>query len=369
VQNLLHYQKLIPAVREAFYDNKITAGHADLIVRLPPAQQKEALEACSERDYDAERELADGHAGLFADERQGSAGKQSTIVRTVSVRALDDWIKSSIRLQPETAPAEFFPELADALSAPGTALPTLLQVADTYSYNPTKGEKAPFPLNNQQWQATAGKKCEHQQRAVVVLGPKRGRIIDVCTAKGKCKVHWSWTVPTPIPSNAAKSKPHKKTPAELKFEAQARERKQRAELWEAVKPDALKLGLAAARTVKPAVAATLIGAFMKEELFTLDIPKKPTLADLVAAVVKEDANDDTVFGSTAKLLGINLKPLFAAAERIKRYGKMSDQEAGAARIREMKAKKPAREFLKKDAPARIKKLLGKRSTRKAGAKK
>ncbi len=65
----------IPDVRDALTKGKITAGHAILIVRLQPKQQKKALDAC----FDWRESL-------------------------VPVRALDDWLDSNIRCELKDAP-------------------------------------------------------------------------------------------------------------------------------------------------------------------------------------------------------------------------------------------------------------------------
>jgi hypothetical protein len=66
---------------------------------------------------------------------------------------------------------------------------TLLEVTDTYEYYAEKGDKRPAPLTRNAWEPVDPKKrCEHAQRAVVVLGRRRGAIVEVCIDK-TCKVH------------------------------------------------------------------------------------------------------------------------------------------------------------------------------------
>lgn len=358
VQNLLHYQKLTPEVREAFYSDRITAGHADLIVRLTPADQKKALEACFEQVYSPAVE----HTGLFDDEHQAKRGGHEIVEKLASVRKLDDWIRGNIRRDVKAAdPETLLPELRDAVKAAdpvfnANAQP-LLEVADTYEFF-GKNWKGPIPLTRREWRETIGsKKCEFKRRAVVVLGPRRGSIIEVCTAQGKCEQHWGETIPKATPAATKAAKRPQQAEAERREAEKRRKERERAELLTKVADRALAL-------------------------LDKQLPKAPTPAS-VAIVLAEshrnswgqivsDAADNLLnYGQIAirtaektklfKAVGIDLNKLFTEVEAA----------AAPKKPAATKKPKPAREFLAKNAPKRIKKLLAKKkpAKRKAGAKK
>ena len=75
---------LVPPAKKAFLEGGITAGHAVLIARLQPADQKEALGICASHGYVE----GVGHNQPF----------------TVGVRGLQDWIKNNILLSLDGAP-------------------------------------------------------------------------------------------------------------------------------------------------------------------------------------------------------------------------------------------------------------------------
>lgn len=170
---------LEPTVREAFKENRITAGHAILISRLSPKDQARALEAC----FDT----------LWGNEDPPPC---------MSVRELDKWIEDEVRLNvraPETA--EVFPELAEAVSAAETENRTLLELTrGCYSVDETPKKGQPAPLPQPKWHEIRSKKdrCAHVQSGVIVQGQGRAQVIEICATKG-CEKHW----PTPERSSAS----------------------------------------------------------------------------------------------------------------------------------------------------------------------
>lgn len=181
VQNVLHYQKLIAPAKEAFLAGEITAGHADLIVRLSADEQAQALDACFHEVH---------NDGIY------ELGEKTTkSEELVSVRELNDWIDGHIRLalRPGDPQLELLPELAEAVAAEQAAdAPKLIELIDEHWADP-KQKNA--PLNRKAWTyVKKGQKCDSQVRGVIVVGRGRGRIFTVCTGVGKCKVHWGHTI-------------------------------------------------------------------------------------------------------------------------------------------------------------------------------
>jgi ParB family chromosome partitioning protein len=74
IHGRLRMAELIPSAAEAFQANRITAGHAALIARLPVEQQQQALDAAFREDWRSKEKHA------------------------VSVRELGQWIRDSLML-------------------------------------------------------------------------------------------------------------------------------------------------------------------------------------------------------------------------------------------------------------------------------
>jgi ParB/RepB/Spo0J family partition protein len=182
VQNRLHYLRLVPEVKEAFRKEEITAGHVDLLMRLPADDQKRAF--------------AKGCFEEFLDYEDGSDRTGTKRVELVSVRDLQHWIKHNVQLRVAAKAPEmdFLPEVAEAVAAASVDdAPKLVELADSYHVYGDKGK--PQPLTRSAWQPVKkGEKCDHQTRGVVVLGDKRGQILTVCTGVGKCKLHFPHSI-------------------------------------------------------------------------------------------------------------------------------------------------------------------------------
>lgn len=305
VQNRLHYLALIPEVATAFLEGRIAAGHADLLIRLSPADQARAFkEGCWAPSFDWDDET----------------NRQTRRVDLRSVRDLGEWIKDSIRLElaPTAPEMAMFPEVQQAVNdAAVVDAPRLLELIVSPYYD---GKTKPAPLTSTQWRRVKkGEACDHQARGVIVLGRRRGEILTVCTGSGHCKKHFADTIrQTARPSaQTKKAAPAKKTPAQLKLEAEQARQRERARLWDGIRFKATALVLKALKTVKPGpIAFRMIADALERGSGTYTFPKHPTLADLLAEIVEEEAEygDSEAFERLfAKPLGVNLKPLFAEA--------------------------------------------------------
>lgn len=329
VQNRLHYLRLVPDVKEAFRRDEITAGHVDLLMRLPADEQTRAYKS-----------------GLYEDvfDYDDDSGKNTKSRQLRSVRGLGDWIAGNVRLplDAQSPQLELLPDVAQAVtesSKVGASM--LVELSDHYGQWQGKGHA---PLGRDNWAALKkGETCGSQVRGVLVIGRRRGQILDVCTGVGVCKKHFAHTIkakPTPAAAGTTKKvKPAQKSAADLRFEKQQSAARAQAQLWDKIKPQAEKLLDEKLNALKPGpVAWQLLGpglGFFNK--------KKPTLAQLVKASIEDELYDAEGFSNIAKIVGLNLKPLFAEAERKARFAKMSDQEAGAAAIRQQKTKgKPKR---------------------------
>lgn len=246
VQNVLHYAVLTPDAKKAFRNNEINAGHADLIARLKPEDQARALKACFD--------------GLYGEDKERGV---------ISVRQLDRWVKEYVRIDP-VADAPQLPELQKVLEKsdnPEQALTTILQVAGSYSQTPaTKGLLSPAD-----YRVVDGKKdvCGHMRRALVVIGENKGKLVDICTARSSCKVHWKEEVeeleralnPRKSKGGASGTHPSRHLKDE---EAKRRAARERSNFLDTVADEALKR-LGKHPPTKPTTAALRVIAWDRGE--------------------------------------------------------------------------------------------------------
>ena len=210
VYQRLKLTELIAPAKERLRADEITAGHAILIARLQPADQKEAL------------------AFLFA-----FYGDRGNIP---SVRSLRRWLDGQLHLTLSSAAfskkdAELYPKAGACTACPkrSGAQPELfadiekkdvcidracfnkkldrylerqreeleasgesfLLIGDQWSYY--GAEKVKGALARSEYEVlTKKKRCESAVKALRVDGPQRGTVESVCPKKSKCKTHWPW---------------------------------------------------------------------------------------------------------------------------------------------------------------------------------
>lgn len=372
VQNRLHYIRLTPAVKEAFRREEITAGHVDLIMRLAPADQEKAFAACHVAAFDFEgstpEQMQQGDTYDLNTLDDATSKTRKPVQRLISVRELDSWIRGNVRLDvtPGSAETRFFPELREALK-PSTALPddtlvkagdvpppaVLLQVSDSYEFYPAKGDKTAPPLTREDWRPIEGKKdrCEFAQRAVVVLGKRRAELIDVCTAKGKCKKHWAHTVG--LKQTPTRAPGERRPKAEIEAEKRAKAARDDERQLQELRKKAMDVAMVEARKKAPNAPTP---ALLK--LLTVDMrgrSSKPlTWRDVAIEALEHSRPYHYSLQSFKEFAGL------VALLGVKVEAPTLPKKAAAPK------QAPARDALKKNARPGVKKALAKR---KAGAKK
>ncbi len=210
VYQRLKLSELIEEAQQAFFAERITAGHAILIARLQPADQEKALEACFEDDY--------GYAKLEC---------------ARPTRELSQWIDEEIHLDLHRAgfkkdDADLVPGIGPCTTCPKRTgfVPALfpdiskkdtctdrhcyhekleahiarnkarleekgvqfLQVSTDYQSGKAK-DGEPLPRNRYVEIANKKDRCESAQKAIVVEGREgHGKTLEVC-ADPHCKKH------------------------------------------------------------------------------------------------------------------------------------------------------------------------------------
>jgi len=314
----LKLRSLTKKARQAFERDEITPAHAERLARLTPAQQDDALtEVCFYPLFGAPEDNDSGcvvnRAVMDRDEGPGRRDVQP-------VSKLDEWIARKVRLQPDSEDTlHFFPELADALDAAEENMEhcRLLELSESSTPGAELRDKKHGTLGHRRWVEIGSKtytgrvvkRCDHVERGVVVHGGPI-RVLEVCATKG-CKVHFpeqqKATGASQRSSQAANRQRWEHENAE-----RDRQYKIRDAFWEAL--DALV-------TVKAATLKKLDGRVLGiARDFVLVATKKPvTVASLPALLVLTAWRDlgrleTKQIEKFARALGLNLKPLRAAAE-------------------------------------------------------
>lgn len=365
VYNRLEFTKLVPDVRQAFIDEQITATHAELMARLTAAQQKDAFkDGLFHREFDFDH--------------HGEDDKDKTKRNAVSVRALTDWIAGNVRLPIESEVVQReLPAVADAIAEVAKQGPAsrILQVTrETYVYSKDVKKMLDGVLLGDQWRAADSTKqrCEHIEKAVIVYGADQGKVLLVCTNK-TCAKHWPELVAQKAGRGSSATRGSSGETAiqkasRLKREAAWKKRQEAQEKaaiaararFARLKPALQKATLAALSSLTTVSSAAFSAMLARERIKSCkpaDLPK--VMVQKVVGDVFRYAHgpyDMPQMTRWAKLLGVNVPAIEKAA-----------QSKAVAKPAAKKKQKPAREFLRKDAPAGTRKALAKR-VRKAGKK-
>ena len=245
VYGRLKLAELTPNLQKAFYEGKLTAGHAMEIARLQPKDQEQALSEC------------------FPGHRTTAAILKDKDPRPISVRELRDWIQREIHLSlaqapfdvndpnllPAAGPCTTCPKrsgsnpllFADAIKRPDictdrecfrkkkdTLVELRLKEVQQSGEKPVKvsdshlfyGQKplAGVIYRPDYHDAQPGD-CPDTAAAVVVEGNRAGTKLHVCT-NPKCKTHAA----TPVGLSPEEKAERKKQAAELRIQQEFRKR-------------------------------------------------------------------------------------------------------------------------------------------------
>lgn len=208
VYDRLKLLDLVPDAQELLRRGLINAGHAILIARLPADEQQRAIHP--------------GHGGVFTHESPDHRGlfdhRPSRLIEALdeekdqwagrkakTVRELEAWINANVRLdranldpvyESDAARSLFENQQAEdplqvvLITRLGAVPPSARADERTLCASSWKRADGEEELDPRTWRRTTSKICEHVVKGVVVVGPGRGEVFDICTAKKACKVHW-----------------------------------------------------------------------------------------------------------------------------------------------------------------------------------
>lgn len=229
VYDRMKLTKLIPQLQKVFLDGQITAGHAILLARLKPEDQRRAM---GEPKEDAPR-WGRPPGGLFVREctlfhPDKEDGSEEEPRKAVSVRELAGWIDEHVRLAPEEVDQMVLPETADVLAGAAEQDVKVLRITHEL-VTPAAAKDGPKVILGRSWERADGhhqsKTCEHSRLAMIEIGPGRGEAFLVCVAKQKCATHW----PDHVKAAKAAARAEKKAVAKGADKATAAKERARVE--------------------------------------------------------------------------------------------------------------------------------------------
>lgn len=329
VYDRMKLTQLIPALRDVFLEGRITAGHAILLARLKPEDQKRAMGEKHEGYGSGMSDLGglwQEERGLFIDRDE-----EKDPLKAVSVRELAAWIDSNVKLEPADVDQMVLPETAAKLKDAEAEGEKVLRITRSDTTHEVL-KNGPKVILGRSWKRADGldksKTCEHSKLGQVVQGEGRGEAFLVCAAKQKCATHW--------PDQVKAAKKVEKVVKEAKAKGEdpevarrkAREleeqrRKVEEERREKAEP-AIRAALAAAVKKAPAGAGGVLGKLLIEvferEMYistresTKLIPPGKTAEDLVRHLGLALLISDLEYGFDdmalqAKGLGVDVKKI------------------------------------------------------------
>ena len=329
--------------RGMFWEGVITAGHAILLARLTPSQQKAAVGT-------AEQTFEDGgllipERALYTETEEDEADRDRKrhpyqFHKAVSVRELEGWINRHVRLDPARIEPVLFPETAPIIQAATQEKDTLIPITHEYHVMPyakdADGQRTYGPLSWKRADGNEGSKtCPFAELGVIVVGAGRGEAFNVCIDKKDCLIHWKAEVQAAAaraksgPASAKATQAEDKAKKVREQEAAARERDEaRQAQWKKMTPK-----IQAAVTARiPKLNATASGVLADQILSslkrigydtkTLGVPRGKTAEDFVrylgSLCLERELSSwrsHEHFPPIARALGVDLSPFVQTAAR------------------------------------------------------
>lgn len=339
VWDRLKLNDLVPEAKRLLGAGKMAIGHAILIARQKPEDQK--------RIIDPDR------GGLFVGLEHGlefdgdsdpkePQGKYDD-VKPVTVRELDAWISRHIRFDVEhmaqAVPMQFeqvAEEVAAAAARPGRGKKV---IAITFDHMPADDAKDPEERTYgvRSWRRADGTEksqeigypprmvdsptCEYSVLGVVAVGREHyGEAFQVCIARDKCRVHWGKEIAER--EKSAKLREQGKTGKADARDAQRREREERAQQAEKERRERFE---ALKKVLNPAARKAAAGLKAPSpKLFALvlksaGLPASTKPAELAVALVRKYVDrvftsyawhgDEAQMVAWAEALGVDVKAL------------------------------------------------------------
>lgn len=336
VWDYLKLNDLIPEAKKILAAERMTVGHAILIARLKPEDQERVIDPAGDHRYGRGEGLWRGESGLsWGDWDDKKGADKYEHVEAVSIRELDDWIKTHIRFDVAHAakaqPLEFeqvAAKVEEATAKPGRGKKVIAITSEYRVADDARDEKE-RTYGSQSWERADGQEkskiCEYSVLGVVAAGERYGQTLDVCIARDKCRVHFGKVITAKEkaakqresgkPKQAAKTEKR----AEQSWEIENRKRQEASARWDRLKPHAIA---AVAAKIKPgkltdkvlqAVARQVCDRQVSDKDLETFLGGKVTAKNFIQAlgfvdVVSHD-NTREYFAPIAKKYGVDLAKL------------------------------------------------------------
>lgn len=184
---------LTPEAKEAFRQGRFTAGHAILLARLSPQDQKRAMTLNALFANESLELLWDPVERKRPSKKDDLVGGLPDDWKPVSVREFDAWINKYVRFDTGAPDPMLFPETTETLKTSQEKAEKIIPI--TYLYQvPEEARTEGRTWTERSWKRADGqqgsKPCPRSVTGVVVIGPHRGEAFKVCVNKDNCEIHW-----------------------------------------------------------------------------------------------------------------------------------------------------------------------------------
>lgn len=343
VWDRLKLNDLIPEVVKLLETDRIAVGHAIVIAKQKPEDQKRIIGI---------REFSHGGpsmSGLWQDEHgtldfdEDKPNKKTDPYhgyKPKTVRELERWIDEHIRFDVAHAakaqPLQFEDVAARVESAerqPGRGKKV---ISITYEYQLKDDAKDPDErtYGERSWRRADGaeksKTCDHSVLGLVVAGPSRGQAFDVCIARDRCTVHFGTEIRAREKDAKARASGQtakadkaieRRQAAEKKREE---ERKAKEARWKKLHPALTKAAAAALEGQTEELTDTAFAWLVGH----LDLPKSTSRAAFMVVLLKHEVtaalkrtgwyysdHNEAESVALATAVGVDVKAVTAAIDK------------------------------------------------------
>lgn len=335
VYDRLRLLSLVDEARTLFFDGKITTGHAILLARIAPDDQRRAINPQKGGVFTGEQSLY--HPGqedldLYDDEDEDSLEG----MKPRSVKELQGWIDQHVRFDESAADLpDLFPETAVVVRQAAEEEEKVVKITHEHYVQPEARAEDERTISPRSWKRADGKHesktCEHSVVGVVAIGPGRGEAFRVCIEKKKCKVHWATEQrealkrARAVTTSGTKGEDKWALERKKREEQEAREKLERGR-WEKARPQLLEAFAAALKTAEIGVVGEVVLEEVKpdwgftnkraQELLARGTTADSLLRHAAMLVVGTAASNgywmERNLGPFAKQLGVDVKKIVNA---------------------------------------------------------
>lgn len=340
---------LVPAAQTLLREGQITAGHAILLARLTPADQRRIVTPDG-RARDSESVLMKADAMLLTPEGEDT---KPWPLKSISVRELEAWIAEHVRFKATQADPVLFPETTTAVQTATAQKEKVVEI--THNSFVQEEAREGRTIRAGYWQRADGKAksktCDRAVTGVIVIGPGRGDAFKVCVDRERCTTHWGKEIKARA-ARANKSAGTKPAAARVvpSWEQDQAKRKVVQARSEAALP-AIYTALAAKITKAPTGVKGPLGRILLEHVDESNpMPRGTTAEDLVRVLAFDALTNrpDTwqglkIFAATLKPFGVDVKQHLADVDTAAAAAKKEADSGSAAKKNAPPAaeKKPA----------------------------